>query len=148
MDRLPKLCKTSNEKLININPSNENVGSGFLTSLNSLPYEKGFKMAFLNIVSLPRKIDEIRYSVCNKYIDLIGFNETRLDLNISDNMIDLNGYDIVRKDRSRNGGGVCIYLRSSINYKIRQDLIPSELVAVCVEINNPHSRPFQRHSAF
>ena len=102
MDRLPKMCKTSNEKLININPSNENVGSGFLTSLNSLPNEKGFKIAFLNIVSLPRKIDEIRYSMSNKYIDLIGFNETRLDLNISDNMIDLNGYDIVRKDRSRN----------------------------------------------
>ena len=142
MDRLPKMCKTSNEKLININPSNENVGSGFLTSLNSLPNKKGFKMVFLNIVSLPRKIDEIRYSMFNKYIDLIGFNETRLDLNISDNMIDLNGYDIVRKDRSRNGGGVCIYLRSSINYKLRQDLIPSELEAVCVEINKPHSRPF------
>ena len=142
MDRLPKMCKTSNEKLININPSNENVGSGFLTSLNSLPNEKGFKMVFLNIVSLPRKIDEIRYSMSNKYIDLIGFNETRLDLNISDNMIDLNGYDIVRKDRSRNGGGVCIYLRNSINYKLRQDLIPSELEAVCVEINKPHSPPF------
>ena len=40
------------------------------------------------------------------------------------------------------GGRVCIYLRSSINYKLRQDLIPSELEAVCVEINNPHSRPF------
>ena len=86
-----------------MNPSNENTGSGFLTSLNSFPNEKGFKMVFLNIVSLPRKIDEIRYSMSNKYIDLIGFNETRLDLNISDNMIDLNGYDIVRKDRSRNG---------------------------------------------
>ena len=57
-------------------------------------------------------------------------------------MIDLNGYDIVRKDRSRNGRGVCIYLRSSINYKLRQDLIPSELEAVCVEINKPHSQPF------
>ena len=57
-------------------------------------------------------------------------------------MIDLNGYDIVKKDRSRNGGGVCIYLRSSINYKLRQDLIPSELEAVCVEINKPHSWPF------
>ena len=65
-DRLPKMCKTSNEKLININPSNENVGSGFFTSLNSLPNEKRFKMAFLNIVSLPRKIDEIRYSLSNK----------------------------------------------------------------------------------
>ena len=57
-------------------------------------------------------------------------------------MIDLNGYDIIRKDRSRNGGGVCIYLRSSINYKLRQDLIPPELEAVCVEIIRPHSRPF------
>ena len=60
-------------------------------------------MAFLNIVSLPKKIDEIRYSMSSKYIDLVGFNETRLDLSINDNMIDLNGYDI-RKDRSRNGG--------------------------------------------
>ena len=66
-------------------------------------------MVFLNIVSLPRKIDEIRYSMSNKYIDLIGFNETRLDLNISNNMIDLNGYDIVRKDRSRNGGGGVVF---------------------------------------
>ena len=50
--------------------------------------------------------------------------------------------DIVRKDRSRNVGGVCIYLRSSINYKIRDDLVPSELEAVCVEIIKPHSKPF------
>ena len=78
----------------------------------------------------------------NKHIDLIGFSDNRLDSNISDNMIDLDGYDIVRKDRSRNVGGVCIYLRSSINYKIRNDLIPSELEAVCVEISKPHSRSF------
>ena len=49
-------------------------------------------------------------------------------------MISLNGYDVIRKDRSRNGGGVCIYLRSSINYKIRKDLVLPELEAVCVEI--------------
>ena len=35
-----------------------------------------------------------------------------------------------------------MYLRSSINYKLRQDLIPPELEAVCVEIIKPHSRPF------
>ena len=99
-------------------------------------------MAFLNIVSLPKKIDEINFSMLKKFIDLIAFNETRLDANITDNMINLDGYDIVRKDRSRNGGGVCIYLRSSINYKIRDDLVPSELEAVCVEIIKPHSKPF------
>ena len=61
---------------------------------------------------------------------------------IGDSMIHLNDYDIIRKDRSRNRGGVCIYLRSSINYIIRHDLISSELEAVCIEIIKPHSRPF------
>ena len=122
--------------------SNENVSSDLLTSLNSIPNERGFKMAFLNIVTLPSKIDEIRHSMCSKNIDLIAFNETRLDLSISDGLIHLDGYEVVRKDRSRNGGGVCIYLRSSINYKIRSDLIPPELEAVCLEIIKPQSKPF------
>ena len=67
------------------------------------------------------------HSMCSKNIDLIAFNETRLDLSISDGLIHLDGYEVVRKDRSRNGGGVSIYLRSSINYKIRSDLVPHEL---------------------
>ena len=99
-------------------------------------------MAFLNIVSLPKRIDEIRHSMSNKNIDIIAFNETRLDSSFTDNLIRLDGYDIVRKDRSGNGGGICIYLRRSINYKVRSDLIPSELEAVCVEITKPHSQPF------
>ncbi len=118
------------------------MSSDFMRTLSSIPNERGFKMAFLNIVSLPKKIDEINFSMSNKFIDLIAFNETRLDANITDNMINLDGYDIVRKDRSRNGGGVCIYLRRSINYKIRDDLVPSELEAVCVEIIKPQSKPF------
>ena len=40
------------------------------------------------------------------------------------------------------GGGVCIYLRNSISYNVRLDLIPSELEAVCVEIIKLHSWPF------
>ena len=80
--------------------------------------------------------------MANKFIDLIAFNETRLDANITDNMINIDGYDIVKKDRSRNGGGVCIYLRSSISYKVRNDLVPTELEAVCIEITKPHSKPF------
>ncbi len=65
--------------VIRNNLPNENVSSCFSTTLNSIPNEKGFKMAFLNIVSLPKKIDEIRHSMSNKNIDIIAFNETRLD---------------------------------------------------------------------
>ena len=61
---------------------------------------------------------------------------------ITDNMISLDGYDVFRRDRSSNGGRVCIYLRSSIKNEIRKDLVPPELEAVCVEIIKPHSKPF------
>ena len=44
-----------------------------------------------------------------KFIDLIAFNETRLDPSVTNRMIHLNDYDI-RKDRSTNAGGVCMYL--------------------------------------
>ena len=40
------------------------------------------------------------------------------------------------------GGGVFIYLRNTINYEIRDNFIQTNLEAVCVEINKPHSRPF------
>ena len=88
------------------------MSSNFSVTLNSIPNERGFKTAFLNIVTLPCKIDEIRHSMSRKNIDLIALNETRLNQSISDGLIHLDGYEVVRKDRSRNGGGVCIYLRS------------------------------------
>ena len=99
-------------------------------------------MACLNIVSLTNKFDEIDHLLSEKQLDIMALNETRLDSTIPDNMVNIDGYDVVRKDRTRNGGGVCIYLRSSINYKIRNELISNELEAVCIEITKPNSQPF------
>ena len=73
---------------------------------------------------------------------MIAFNETRLDQSISDGLIHLDGYEVIRKDRSRNRDGVCIFICSSINYKIRSDLIPPTLEAFCLEINKLQSKPF------
>lgn len=103
---------------------------------------KGFKMALLNIVSLPKHVDEIRTSKLFQFFDLFSLNETRLDSTVSDGEIQICGYDIVRNDRTRRGGGVCIYLRSSINYQIRSDVVPDDIEAVCLEIYKPNSRPF------
>ena len=99
-------------------------------------------MALLNIVSLPKHVDELRISNLFMYFDLFALNETRLDSSISDGLVNISGYDIIRKDRSRRGGGVCVYLRSSINYKTRNDLVPDGLEAVCLEICKPNSRNF------
>ena len=55
------------------------MSSNFSKTFNSLPKQRGFKMAFLNIVSLPKKIDEINLTLSDKLLDLIAFNETRLN---------------------------------------------------------------------
>ena len=83
-------------------------------------------MACLNINSLVSHIDDLRIFMSQSMgIDNLAINETKLDSTIKDNEIHLPGYDVVRKDRENNGrhgGGVCIYVRSNINFQIRADL--------------------------
>ena len=118
------------------------MSGNFEPMKNPISNTRGFKMALLNIVSLPKYIDEIRMSELFKSFDIIAFNETRLDPSISDGEVKIYGYDLIRKDRSRKGGGVCIFLRSSINYQNRSDLVPNDLEGVCLEIFKPNSKPF------
>ena len=52
-----------------------------------------------------------------------GLNNPSID---SDSDVYIPGFEIVKKDRrvnGRKGGGVCIYLRTNLNYRIRDDLI-------------------------
>ena len=65
--------EADDESLDNCNISN-NASSDLLTSINSVPSKKGFKMAFLNTVSHPKNIDKIRHSMTNKHIYFITFN--------------------------------------------------------------------------
>ena len=47
----------------------------------------------------------------------------KLDWNtIADSQIDIEGYDILRRDRNRNGGGVAFYVAQSLTYVSRQYL--------------------------
>ena len=75
-------------------------------------------------------------------IDVLAINETKIDSSVNDNEIYLPGFEVVRKDRSVSGGGVCIYLQSNINYQILNDLCDDRLECVVIEIIRPHSRSF------
>ena len=110
-------------------------------------FRKGLTMASLNINSLLAHIDQLRVLnfIDNSNIDILAINETKLDFSIDDDQVHLAGYDIVRKDRiqnGRSGGGVCIYLRSNLNFRIREDLLNDNLECLVIEITNPRSRPF------
>ena len=76
---------------------------------------------------------------------MLAVNETRLHEIIADNEVSIDGYDIVRRDRllnGRNGGGVCFFVRSNINYNVRKDLVFDQLESLTVEISKPRSKSF------
>ena len=78
-------------------------------------------------------------------IDILSINETKLDSTVHDSDVYIPGFEIVRKDRrvnGRKGGGVCIYLRTNLNYRIRDDLINDDLECLIVEISKPRSSVF------
>ena len=99
-------------------------------------------MAALNINSLLAHLDDLKFFVLDSKIDVLAIKETKIDSSVNDNEIYLPGFEVVRKDRSvygRSGGGVCIYLRSNINYQIHNDLCDDRLECVFIQIIRPFS---------
>ena len=77
--------------------------------------------SLLKILSLPArsllpKINHLRGVCLSESFDVIAVTETWLSLDISDSEVGIPGYSLVRKDRNRHGGGVAIYISTSISY--------------------------------
>ena len=78
-------------------------------------------------------------------VDILQINESKLDCTVHDDEVYIPCFEIVRRDRKvngRNGGGVCIYLRTNLDYRIRNDLNNDHLECLFVEISKPRSTPF------
>ena len=78
-------------------------------------------------------------------VDILHINESKLDSTVRDDEVYIPGFEIVRKDRKingRNGGGVCTYVRTNLNYRIRNDLNNDLLESLFVEISKPRSTSF------
>ena len=71
----------------------------------------------LNIFSLMSHLDELRLLIEDKKPHIIGINETKIDQLINDSDISIEGYDVVRRDINKFGGGVALYIHKSINFK-------------------------------
>ena len=91
------------------------------------PSQKRFKrvlpnILYLNARSLFNKIDELSVIINQQNADVIMVTETWLTDAIPDAALHISGFTIVRRDRSsRRGGGVAIYIRESLPFKIRPD---------------------------
>lgn len=76
-------------------------------------------LAQFNIRSLLPKLNDLREHILSANYSVLCLCETWLSPAIDDNLVHLEGYNLVRRDRRLGrGGGVCIYLRKNISYSV------------------------------
>ena len=64
----------------------------------------------------------------------------KLDGSVLDGEINIDGYELVRSDRNRHGGGVACYIRSDISFNVRGDF-SSEIENIFFDILLPKTKP-------
>ena len=102
--------------------------------------KRGMHFIHLNINSILPKIDEIRYIAKLTNATVIGLSETKLDNAVLSSELEIEGYDLVRSDRSRRGGGVACFVKNSISYNRKPNFcINTE--SIFIEIFLPKSKP-------
>ena len=111
-------------------------------SYQHIGYKKGMAIASLNINGLRSHLDEVQFLIKNLGIHVLALNETKLDSDFPKELSSVPGYQQERLDRTRNGGGVSIYIRDSIKYKRRLDVPKDDLELICIEVQPPKNKPF------
>ena len=99
---------------------------------------KGLKFLQLNVVSILKYYDEIKAILCENVIHVFALNETRLDDNIFECEIQIPHYNVIRKDRNRNDGGVLTYIHESLGSEVlkHSSLLRMESIALLIRQKN------------
>ena len=101
---------------------------------------KGLHLIHLNINSLLPKIDVLRYVANFSNAAVIGISQSKLDESILQLEIQISNYDLLHRDRNRNGVGVACYIRSDKSY-IQKQYFPGEIENIFFEILLPKTKP-------
>ena len=104
---------------------------------------KGMHIMQLNIHYLYSKLDEIKILLSQQpNIDILCFCETFLNDQFHDTELSLDNYQLFRKDRKTNGGGLAIYIKDSLNCTLRDDLQVDGIEALLLEVKPQKQKPF------
>lgn len=75
-------------------------------------------IVYFNARSLLNKIDYLRLVCQASQPDIVCIVESWLEHEIHNDEVSIDGYDVVRSDRNRHGGGVLIYISKALTYKV------------------------------
>ena len=102
---------------------------------------KGLHFLHLNARSVISKLTDLRRIVKESQTSVLAISESWLDSSITDEEIKIDGYSLIRGDRNRNGGGVCLYIKNNIPHNRRMDLNTSSLESLWIDLLFPKTKP-------
>ena len=91
-------------------------------------------IAYLNINSLRNKIHDIRTMMSEMSPEILTISETKLDVSFPDAQFKIDGYQSLRKDRNKYGGGLITFIKTGIPYKRVPKIEPQNLEVICIEL--------------
>ena len=96
-----------------------NPGPPAITPISSFSICQINVRSLLTVNDTGSRLDHIEQELTiDNHYDIIAMTETHLSPDIPDNDISINNYQLYRKDRNRDGGGVCIYINDSIHKQL------------------------------
>ena len=95
----------------------------------------GFKTVHHNVNHSLNKMDQIRLLLSSNKIDINGGCETFLANDVSNNELNMQGYNTVRADRiSSRGVGIVVYIRECYKCIHRDDLNLLGIETIWIEV--------------
>ena len=125
---------------VSLNPGSVQISPPVNVNIWEPFNKKGLHFLHININSLLPKIDELKCIANKTKAAIIGITESKLDHIVPDLEVNLSGYDILRCDRNRNGGGVACYIRKDLCFNTRA-LNSKEIENIIFDILLPKSKP-------
>ena len=98
-----------------------------------------FNIIYLNARSILPKIDELRVLCVSNSYDVICIVESWLSSDIDNIELSIPGFTIFRRDRSRHGGGIIVFVRNSLPCTVLPFESPTllhtplEFLPLCIE---------------
>jgi len=91
---------------------------------------------YTNCRSLFPKLDELKVLASHYMPHIICLCETWLDPTVSDSELYIPGFNLLRRDRNRHGGGIASYIHDSIPFKVLHNDPTIELYIVDLSFRN------------
>ncbi len=103
--------------------------------------DKKISFCHANVRSLlsSHKLDELSIRATQEDYSIIVTTETWLDASISNHDVSIEDYEIIRRDRNRNGGGIAVFIRSNIGFQPLDDLNNPNYECVWLKITSGHN---------